>query len=202
MLERLEFGDLNAPDVLVWMAGAHERERLEETISLISVDVPFGALVFVVPDWNSCLSPWAADVGKTSFEGLASETLSALLSALSVDPSKRYYLGGYSLAGLFALWASCQTPVFTGVAGVSPSVWYPGFAEYFCSSDVLASRVYLSLGDRESRTRNPVMATVGDCINACYFHVASKGILEWNKGNHFTEPERRLAAGFSWLLKG
>ena len=202
MLERLEFGDLNAPDVLVWMAGAHEKERLEETISLIEADAPFGVLVFVVPDWNSCLSPWAADVGKTAFEGLASKTLEVLLSALTVDPSKRYYLGGYSLAGLFALWASCQTPVFTGVAGVSPSVWYPGFAEYFCSSDVLASRVYLSLGDRESRTRNPVMATVGDSINACYSHVASKGILEWNKGNHFTEPDRRLAAGFSWLLKG
>ena len=173
MLERLEFGDLNAPDVLVWMAGSHERERLEETISLISADVPFGVLVFVVPDWNSCLSPWAADVGKTSFEGLASETLDSLLSALTVDPSKRYYLGGYSLAGLFALWASCQTPVFTGVAGVSPSVWYPGFAEYFCSSDVLASRVYLSLGDRESRTRNPVMATVGDCT------VLMTAILTW-----------------------
>ena len=202
MLDRLEFKDLYAPSCLVWIAGPHELEMLESAISQISSPVPFGVVVYVVNDWNSCLTPWPATVGSRSFGGRASDTLSEVLSSLTPSPDVRYYLGGYSLAGLFSLWASCQTSVFTGVAGVSPSVWYPGFAEYYCSSDVLVSRVYLSLGDRESRTRNPVMATVGDCINACYSHVASKGILEWNKGNHFTEPDRRLAAGFSWLLKG
>ena len=30
--------------------------------------------------------------------------------------------------------------------------------------DVRTDSVYLSLGDREEKTRNPVMATVGDCI--------------------------------------
>ena len=27
-------------------------------------------------------------------------------------------------------------------------------------------------------------------------------ILEWNKGNHFMDPDRRTAKGFAWILKG
>ncbi|MCR5529242.1 MAG: esterase [Saccharofermentans sp.] len=198
MLDRLEFGDLDAPSCLVWIAGPHELDTLSSTVSLISSPVPFGVVAYVVEDWNSCLTPWPATVGARSFAGQASSTLSSVLESL--PPASRYFLGGYSLAGLFSLWASCQTSVFSGVAAVSPSVWYPGFTEYFCSSDVLAHSVYLSLGDRESRTRDPVMATVGDRIASCYSHVSSRGVLKWNPGGHFTSPSARMASGFSWLL--
>ena len=198
MLDRLEFGDLDSPSCLVWIAGPHELDTLSSTVSLISSPVPFGVVAYVVEDWNSCLTPWPATVGARSFAGQASSTLSSVLESLS--PASRYFLGGYSLAGLFSLWASCETSVFSGVAAVSPSVWYPGFVEHFCSSTVLAPSVYLSLGDKESRTRDSVMATVADCISDCYSHVASRGVLEWNKGGHFTSPSSRMARGFSWLL--
>ena len=198
MLERLEFGDQNASICLVWIAGPHEVDSLSSTVSLISSSSPFKVVAYVVPDWDSSLTPWPATVGARSFGEGASSTLASVLSSL--PPASRYFLGGYSLAGLFSLWASCETSVFSGVAAVSPSVWYPGFVDYYCSSSVLASSVYLSLGDKESRTRDPVMATVGDCINACYSHVASRGVLEWNKGGHFTSPSSRMARGFSWLL--
>ena len=131
MPERYEFGDPDAPDVLVWIAGAHEKEILSSMVSLISSKVPYALIAYVVPDWYDSLSPWPSDVGSKHFGGQAEATLNALISSLSPSPSRRYYLGGYSLAGLFSLWASCQTSVFSGIAAVSPSVWYPGFTEYF-----------------------------------------------------------------------
>ena len=198
MLERLELGDQNSSTCIVWIAGPHEVDSLSSTVSLISSSSPFKVVAYVVPDWDSSLTPWPATVGARSFGEGASSTLASVLSSL--PPASRYFLGGYSLAGLFSLWASCETSVFSGVAAVSPSVWYPGFVDYYCSSSVLASSVYLSLGDKESRTRDSVMATVADCISDCYSHVASRGVLEWNKGGHFTSPSSRMARGFSWLL--
>ena len=41
----------------------------------------------------------------------------------------KLYLGGYSLAGFFSLWAAYQTDRFAGVAAVSPSVWFPGWMD-------------------------------------------------------------------------
>ncbi len=67
-------------------------------------------------------------------------------------------LGGYSLAGFFALWSSYQTELFDGIAAVSPSVWYPQWMEYAKDNKPLATSVYLSLGDKEEKTKNPTMA--------------------------------------------
>ena len=115
-----------------------------------------------------------------------------------------YYIGGYSLAGLFALWAAYQTDGFAGVAAASPSIWFPGFTEYMTSRSIHTGRVYLTLGDREEKTRNPVMSTVGDRIRAMNDYLTSQGkvcTLEWNQGNHFKEPDLRMAKGFSFMLR-
>ena len=109
------------------------------------------------------------------------------------------------MGGLFALWAAYQTDAFVGVAAVSPSVWFPGFAEYTLIRSPLTGQVYLSLGDREEKTKNPVMAAVGDRIRELYDRLRQQGIsccLEWNEGNHFMDPDRRTAKGFAWILKG
>ena len=108
------------------------------------------------------------------------------------------------MGGLFALWACCQTDRFLGAAAVSPSVWFPGFTEYTASRRMLTDRVYLSLGDREEKTRNPAMATVGNRIRELYAQLCSQGIsccLEWNKGNHFMDLEERMAKAFAWAMK-
>ena len=76
--------------------------------------------------------------------------------------------GGYSLAGLFSLWAAYQTDVFSGIAAASPSVWFPGFIEYMKEHEIKSETVYLSLGDREEKTRNSVMSQVGNCIRMGY----------------------------------
>ena len=64
-------------------------------------------------------------------------------------------------------------------------------------------RVYLSLGDREEKTRNPVMATVGDRIRALAALLSARGVdcaLEWNPGNHFRDADLRTARAFAWVL--
>ncbi|MBR6089453.1 MAG: hypothetical protein IKP86_05940, partial [Anaerolineaceae bacterium] len=164
----------------------------------------FRLLTVKVERWNDDLSPWQAPpvFGDEGFGGDAADTLTEILN-LTNDKDKKYYIGGYSLAGLFSMWAAFQADVFSGVAAASPSVWFPGFLNYMKSNEILTGEVYLSLGDREEKTRSPVMATVGDRIREAYEHLSGKGvscILEWNHGNHFKDPDLRTAKAFSWLL--
>ena len=150
-----------------------------------------------VNSWNNDLSPWNAPavLGDEAFGNGAEDTLKDVLNVLGeINQDRKYYIGGYSLAGLFA---------FSGVAAASPSIWFPGFIEFMKGQDILAKTVYLSLGDREERTRNPVMSTVGDRIREAYELLNGTGadcVLEWNKGNHFKDPDLRTAKAFAWLI--
>ena len=108
------------------------------------------------------------------------------------------------MAGLFALWASYQTDIFEGVAAASPSMWFPDFDSYMREHTINSKRVYLSLGDKEEKTKNPIMATVGDRIREAYEYLKAEGvncILEWNEGNHFKGFSLRMAKAFEWILK-
>ena len=65
--------------------------------------------------------------------------------------------------------------------------------------------VYLSLGDKESKARNPVMATVGEQIQKAHSILKERDVdctLEWNEGNHFKDADLRTAKAFAWLLNG
>ena len=69
---------------------------------------------------------------------------------------------------------------------------------------IKTKNVYLSLGDKESKTRNQYMSKVADRIEEAYELLKSRQvntIFEWNKGNHFAEPDMRMAKGFAWVLK-
>ena len=122
---------------------------------------------------------------------------------LCADRNRTYYIGGYSLAALFALWAAYQTDIFKGVAAASPSMWFPRFADYMKENRIKADSVYLSLGDKEEKVKNPVMATVGDRIREAADVLKGQDvntILEWNEGNHFKDAGIRTAKAFAWLL--
>ena len=111
-------------------------------------------------------------------------------------------LGGYSLAALFALWAGYESSRFNGIAAASPSVWFPGWLDYARARRPLSERIYLSLGDAEPRTRNRIMATVGDCIREMDALMADcPHTLEWNPGNHFQDADLRTAKAFLWCLE-
>ncbi|MBR1919145.1 MAG: hypothetical protein IJ831_05925 [Spirochaetales bacterium] len=206
-MSRYEYGNPEARTVLVQMVGDHDLEEIEREFSLIkeSTDREFLLLAIKVESWNDDLSPWKAPAvfGKDDFGGGAGDTLAEVLS-LCTDRSRTYYIGGYSLAGLFALWASYQSDIFAGVAAASPSIWFPGFLDYMKEHEIRTERVYLSLGDREERTKNPVMATVGENIREAETLLHLRGIdctLEWNQGNHFKDADRRTAKAFAWVLR-
>ncbi|MCQ2407137.1 MAG: esterase [Oscillospiraceae bacterium] len=206
-MEIIEFGR-DAKTVLIQPVNAYDLSAIDTEIRLIRemTKQDFQLVAVKTDRWNHALSPWQAPAvfGDEPFGGGAAETLAQILS-LCADSSKTYYLGGYSLAGLFALWAAYQTDLFTGIAAASPSVWFPDFSAYMQTHLLRTGRVYLSLGDREEKTRHSVMSAVGDCIRADFALLQSQGIactLEWNKGGHFTEPDLRTAKAFSWLMQG
>lgn len=121
-----------------------------------------------------------------------------------VKEDGRVILGGYSLAGLFALWAATRTNVLYGVAVTSPSVWFPGWAKYEAAHPIQVQRVYLSLGDREEHTKNQTMAAVGDNIRALHTALTRRGAdctLEWNAGGHFKDADLRTARAFAWTME-
>ena len=203
---------------LIQAVDAHDLELLSREAELIrelSGNKCFTLAAFLIEDWNAELSPWEAPAvfGSEPFGSGAAKTLSfitdCLLPEITSHSNKpqRLYLGGYSLSGLFALWSAYQTDIFSGVAAVSPSVWFPGWKDYIGSHSISASQVYLSLGKKEEKTRNIKMATVGDNIRFQHDLLCKSGsvescILEWNEGNHFADSELRTSKGFTWLLNG
>ncbi len=202
-----KYGNPDADTVLIQPVDNHDLEGIVNEVERIKQlsGKDFCLVAIKVDNWNSDLSPWEALAvfGNESFGGKAAAALDEVLK-LTCDPSKTYYIGGYSLAGLFAIWAAYQTDVFKGVAAASPSVWFPGFSDYMAERKLCANSVYLSLGDREEKTRNPVMATVGDNIRKAHELLKAQGVntvLEWNPGNHFKDPDIRMAKGFEWVIK-
>lgn len=208
------FGNPNANIILIQMVDNHDLSLMKQEMTHIlsmTDNADFLLVAFQVDDWNKDLSPWSAPAvfGNEAFGGFAGDTLSALTDWIAafrkdhVGGSLKFYLGGYSLAGLFALWTAYQTDLFYGIAAASPSVWFPGFREYVKSHELRTRSVYLSLGDREEKTKNPVMAEVGNAIRGIHELLQEKNIpctLEWNAGNHFKEPDLRTAKGFAWLM--
>ena len=209
-MKRYDFGNALSPTVLIQPVDDHDLSVIENEVKMLSemtrmTQPDFRLIALKVDDWNKDLSPWQAPAvfGDEDFGSGAGDTLNQVLE-LCDDKSKGYFLGGYSLAGLFALWAGYQTDAFSGIAAASPSVWFPGLMEYMEAKPMKSSAVYLSLGDREERTKNPLMAKVGECIRKSQAILSAQGVhctLEWNPGNHFRDADLRMAKAFAWLLK-
>ena len=155
--------------------------------------------------WFDELPPWDAPpvFGKRPFGHGAPATLQSILdiidhlrsSGLVSSPDCPTILGGYSLAGLFALWAGYQHP-FDGIVAASPSIWYPQWLDYAALHTPLSAAFYLSSGDREARSRTLIMTTVSQCIRRQHdLLIASStpSTLEWNEGNHFQDNGLRTA---------
>ncbi len=201
-----EFGERQSDVLLIQPVDDHDLELIESEAAVIRqlAGQDFHLTAVRVRDWNRDLTPWEAPpvFGKEGFGNGAGETLQEILE-LAGGEKKKIILGGYSLAGLFALWAGYRTDRFAGIAAASPSVWFPGFSDYMRENTMKAGWVYLSLGDREEKTRNQVMAKAGDCIREARELLDQQGIcctLEWNEGNHFRDPDLRTARAFAWVM--
>ena len=201
------YQDEAAQHLLIQPIDEHDLEVLDQEVNAIKElsDKPFSLLAFMIKDWNQELTPWAAPTvfGKVPFGNGAGKTLGFITNQLLPEVQENIphlILGGYSLAGLFALWAGYQTDRFEGIAAASPSVWYPQWIDYASENKPLAKSVYLSLGDKEEKAKNPVMAQVGNAIRKQHELLTEqeiKTILEWNAGNHFVDSDKRMAKGFA-----
>ena len=131
------YQDAEATHLLIQPIDEHDLEVLDQEVDAIKElsDKPFSLVAFMIKDWNQELTPWAAPpvFGKTPFGDGAEKTLEFITNQLLPEVQgniPHLILGGYSLAGLFALWAGHQTDRFEGIAAASPSVWYPQWIDY------------------------------------------------------------------------
>ena len=194
--------------------GAHERKDFQTLAQMLTkqTSVPFVLAAFTISDWETELAPWAdpalSQRPEVGTQALA--TLDFVANALLPELQGRYgtlpvILGGYSLAGLFALWAAYQQPLFAAVAAASPSVWIRGWVPFVQSHALLTPNVYLSLGVKEEKTRNSALARVGDNIRV-YHDLLTRSLGEehtaliWHNGGHFTECTLRLAQALAWCI--
>ena len=166
-------------------------------------------------DWNHDMAPWSCPPimpQDGAYTGGADDHLrllkdSILPESLGKLPGRPSGIGiaGYSLAGLFALYALYKTDVFDRAASMSGSLWFPDFEEYVRSHSmkVVPEKLYLSLGDKEAKTRNPYLRTVQEHTEriAAYYRDAGLSVTwEMNPGNHFKDAERRIQKGILAIL--
>lgn len=169
--------------------------------------------------WERNMTPWAAEPAtrrESAYEGGAPAFLAELLD--EVLPAAEAELAGaglgavtwrgiagYSLAGLFSLWSTWQTDAFARVASASGSLWYEGWLDFAQATEAVRwpERAYLSLGSKEHKTPNRLMRNVRTATEQTRDLLCSHGVectFELNPGNHFQDPDLRMARGIRWIL--
>ena len=206
---------VNGPAPLVYSIDYHENGQLLLDACKQVGCSGFNLVTISGLHWNQELSPWPVETVVSrddNFAGEADQWLSLLTGEvvprverlLDAPPAWRM-LVGYSLAGLFAVWTAFHSDLFTRILSASGSMWYPGWLEYVAEHQLVADvqGIYLSVGDKESTSRNAVLQTVGERTQAVAALMAERGIpskFELNPGNHFKNPPLRVAKGIHWLL--
>lgn len=207
------FGDEAPEYILIQPTGRHESGYTEQEYEYIKRNTgKMIALVsFEIKEWNIELSPWHARqaFGDEEFGDGAKETLGFITDMLVSEIHSMFgsniklIIGGYSLAGLFSLWSVYQTDIFSAAAACSPSVWIDGWNDYIIDRRPYTDNIYLSIGTKEHRTRNPLIQGVRDSVilqNEILQQQGKNTELEFNPGNHFQDNMERTAKGFLWCL--
>ena len=210
------FGAEKPACILIQPSARHETPILEEEARQLATltTIPFLLVTIDLEDWIVDLMPWAdRNISRDEEAGKhGQETLEYILKSLIPWLEERYgalpvILGGYSLGGLFALWASARTDRFRAIAAASPSVWIKDWIPYAKKNVPRAAAIYLSLGEREEHVKNQAIARVGDCLRAQYDLLqeqlgSERCTLVWEEGNHFADNAGRLARAFAWCVRG
>ena len=145
--------------------------QIIEKVKLLT-DKDFSLLTIYGFEWNNNLSPYKASAifkGASDFKGEAKDFLELVILKLINEVTTKEnirpiynVLVGYSMAGLFAVYALFNTDAFLKIGSVSGSLWYPNFVEFIKNNEVLhsISTFYMSLGDKEKKTKNKIMSQV------------------------------------------
>ena len=117
-----------------------------------------------------------------------------------------FAIAGYSLAGLLAIYSTYRTEIFTKIASASGSFWFPKFVDFAKENNISSNinKMYFSLGNKESKVKNQVLATVEKNtidLEKIYKNKGIQTIYEVNEGNHFQDAVLRMARGIKWILE-
>jgi hypothetical protein len=164
--------------------------------------------------WEQDMTPWAtAPISKnsTACTGGADNYLRLFTEEIVQRVEEKIRgtisfrgLAGYSLSGLFAVYSLYRTKIFSRVASISGSLWFPNFKEYVFSHEMKISPdcLYFSLGNKECKTRNPYLKMVREYTKAISDFYTQKGIdtiFCLNPGNHYSDTAKKTAAGIRWI---
>ena len=137
------------PQMLLIQPSARHEEKnngVQREVDLIAERSAkgFAIVFFDCTEWARALMPWADDaVSRDDEVGRhAPDTLRFVEHCLLPRLRQRFgalpcIIGGYSLGGLFALWAARNSNAFSAIAAASPSLWIRGWGEYAASHPIL-----------------------------------------------------------------
>ncbi|MBR3504676.1 MAG: hypothetical protein IKO07_10625 [Clostridia bacterium] len=183
--------------------------RMEADVS------PFALASLPDADWDADYTPWpSTELNGREMAGRADALLDAtqgpLLSAAldRLGGAARVGILGYSLGGLFALYAASKPDSpFDCAASVSGALWYERFADYAAQAPFpRLMRAYVSLGLKEAKTSRGPMGRNKAASEAIHALLAARlgdenAAFEWNNGNHFFEVPQRIGKAIAYLCK-
>ena len=213
---------------VIYINGEIEIEEVVTEVKKAGAGAEFLLLSIQPDNWNDDFTPWNAPAfrkGEADPAGRADAYLLRLTQEIKpfIDANYRTkpepehtILLGYSLGGLAALYACYKTNRFGVIGSLSGSLWYDNFCEYMEQHKPLCEdlKVYLSLGKKESLSKNPRMGKVADCTerareilmhqlnaNGQSDNNAPNVYFEWNDGGHFHEIPKRFAKAIAWWTR-
>jgi len=202
---------------VIYINGEVPLEEILTELEKMSVPADFLFLSIKVQNWNDDFTPWKAPAfrnGEEAPKGNADVYIEKLTNEIKPYMDEHYrtkpedsLLLGYSLGGLAALYTMCKTDLFAKIGSLSGSLWYDGFIDFMEKQHFTkeSRRVYLSLGKKETRSRNAKMGRVLECTEGIKYLLESQigkenVAFEWNDGGHFHEIPKRFAKALRWLL--
>ena len=192
------------PETVVRHAAVLCGWRMAEWLPVLSEEIPETVLFCAEADGGRDFTPWPAEAvwDGDPFYGEAEKYLRFLEQSVmpyleehfEITEKKDRMIAGYSLGGLFSIWAACETNLFSQAASLSGSLWYPDFLTYINAHLPKAEHIYLSLGDREPFGGPPALRAVGKCTEEVYAVLQRENYdvtFEWNRGGHAKGIENR-----------
>ena len=164
-------------------------------------------------------TPWSLLASETlllmDFGGKAEEHLSFIKTCVVpfceseygfASSAEKRVIGGYSLGGLFSLYAAANTDLFGTVLSCSSSLWYPDFLAYLKEHPFKAPhpKLYMCVGDQEGLTASnltkdqiPNTMAFKDWLEKEFQANDFKFMLE--EGNHGNNIPRRVERAIRWV---
>ncbi len=178
---------------------------------------PFLLVVNEAENWNASYTPWPAEplFGGEALEGRADEWLGFLTQVLKPYMDEHYRtkadpghtaIMGYSLGGLASLYAIYRCSCFGLAASLSGSLWYDGFTDFMKENRPKRGeiRLYLSLGRKEGKSRNPRLRRVAgattEAVEILSGQLTQPPRFVWNEGGHFDGVKERWQEAFRYLF--